>query len=283
MASSNKGSGSKNNARQKAAEARAAEEAAQKRRQRIINISIGAVLVVVVLGIVGGAFLSSRSSQEATQASPDAAIPASAIPAGQDNQYGVPISQNADGKPVLAIWEDFQCPACAQFEALFGSTIEELAKNGDADVIWRSTSFLDNNFPGQHSQRAAAAYGCAVDAGKAIEYHKAVFANQPANEGDGWTEEQLIGFGDDAGITGDAKSTFEQCVKDKTYMSWAANGTATMVAEGVGGTPSLFLNGEELTDEQRKDPEALKKAIAEAAQGGSASSESAEPSKSSEG
>lgn len=259
------GSSSASKAKEKAAQARAAEEAAQKRRQRIINISIGAVLVLVVAGIVGGALLTRSSNQEATQASADAALPAGAIPAGQENEYGVPISQGAEGKPVLAIWEDFQCPACGQFEALFGDTVKEIADSGDAQVIWRSTSFLDGNFPGQNSQRAAAAWGCAIDAGKTVEYHDVVYANQPEEEGVGWTQEQLTAFGEKAGIGGAEKETFDKCVADKTYMSWAANGTATMATSGVGGTPSLFLDGVELTDEQRKDPEALKKAVADAA------------------
>lgn len=259
------GSSSASKAKQKAAQARAAEEAAQKRRQRIINISIGAVLVLVVAAILGGAYLTSRSNQEATKPSADAALPTGAIPSGQENEYGIPISKGAEGKPVLAIWEDFQCPACAQFEALFGDTVKEIAESGDAQVIWRSTSFLDANFPGENSQRAAAAWGCAIDAGKTVEYHDVVYANQPQEEGVGWTQEQLTAFGEQAGISGDAKGTFDKCVADKTYMSWAANGTATMAASGVGGTPSLYLNGVELTDEQRKDPEALKKAVADAA------------------
>ena len=143
--------GSSNKARQRAAEARAAEESAQKRRQRIINFSIGGVLVLVVLAIVGGAFLTSQSNQQADKPNPDAAIPAGTIPTGQDYEYGVPKNE-ASGKPVLEIWEDFQCPACAQFEAIFGSTVSEIAEKDLARVIWRSTSFLDANFPGQNSQ-----------------------------------------------------------------------------------------------------------------------------------
>jgi protein-disulfide isomerase len=255
--------GSSNKARQRAAEARAAEESAQKRRQRIINISIGGVLVLVVLAIVGGAFLTSQSNQQADKPNPDAAIPAGTIPTGQDYEYGVPKNE-ASGKPVLEIWEDFQCPACAQFEVIFGSTVSEIAEKDLARVIWRSTSFLDANFPGQNSQRAAAAWGCAVDAGKKTEYHDLVYANQPANEGDGWTQEQLIGLGEQAGIKGDDFSTFEQCVVDKTYMQWAANGTIAMAEAGVGGTPGLFLDGEELTDEQRSSPDALLQAVQEA-------------------
>jgi protein-disulfide isomerase len=254
------------NARQKAAEARKAEEAAQKRRQRIINIAIALALVAAVTAIIGIAVVASSGNKEAKEANPEASAPQGSIPTGQDNQYGIP-ANDAPGKPVLAIWEDFQCPACGQFEQTFGPTVVEIADKGDAQVIWRSTSFLDGQFPGENSQRAAAAWGCAVDAGKAEEYHSVVFANQPQTEGDGWTQEQLIAFGDQAGISGDQKGAFDQCVTDKTYMSWAANGTATMVAEGVGGTPTLTLNGEELEVSELGSAAGLKKAVADAASG----------------
>jgi len=254
------------NARQKAAEVRKSEEAAQKRRQRTINIAIAVALLAAVVAIIGIALAASSGNKEAKQANPEATAPNGSIPTGQANQYGIP-ANDAPGKPVLAIWEDFQCPACGQFEATFGSTVNEIAAKGDAQVIWRSTSFLDGQFPGENSQRASAAWGCAVDAGKSAEYHSVVFANQPQTEGEGWTQEQLIAFGDQVGIAGDQKATFDQCVTDKTYMSWAANGTATMVAEGVGGTPTLTLDGEKLEVQDLGDPEGLKKAIADAASG----------------
>ncbi len=252
-------------AREKAAEARAAAEAADKRRRMIVNISIGAVLLIVVAALVGGAWYTSQSNKEATQPSADAAAPAGAFPSGSQFQYGIEWSDNVTGKPVLEIWEDFQCPACRDFEAAFGPTIQELAKNGDAQVIFRSTSFLDGNFPGDHSKRAAAAYGCAVDAGKGEEYHDLLYANQPANEGQGWTDQQLLSFGEQAGITGDAKSTFDKCVTDRTYITWAVNGTEAMKQAGVPGTPGIYVNGEELPDSAKANPEAFKKAIEEAA------------------
>ena len=174
---------SQKSAREKAAEARAAAEASDKRRRMIINVSIGAVLLIVVAALVGGAWLTSKSNKEATQPSADAATPAGSLPTDSQYPYGIEWSSNAEGKPVLEIWEDFQCPACRDFEAAFGPTIKELADTNQAKVIFRSTSFLDSNFPGDHSKRAAAAYGCAIDAGKGEEYHDLLYVNQPANGG----------------------------------------------------------------------------------------------------
>ncbi len=252
-------------AREKAAEARAAAEAADKRRRTLINVVIGAVLAVVVVALVGGAWFTSQQNQNITQPDAAAAAPAGSLPAGSPYQYGIEWTDNAQGKPVVEIWEDFQCPACGAFEAAFGPTVKEIVANNDAQVIFRSTSFLDANFPGDHSKRAAAAYGCAVDAGKGEAYHDLLYANQPATEGDGWTDQQLIAFGDEAGITGDAKATFEKCVTDRQYITWAANGTQAMQDAGVPGTPAIFVNGKELPDSARANPEAFKQAILDAA------------------
>ena len=257
------GSSSGRQAKQKAAAARAKAEASEKRRQRIINISIGAVVLLVVLALIGGAWLSSRGSTDEPDA--EAKVPAGVLPASSEYAYGVEVAGDVPGKPVLEIWEDFQCPACAQFEATFSPTIEKMANDGDARVIWRNTSFLDNGFPGDHSKRAAAAWGCAIDAGKKTEYHDLIFANQPETEGDGWTDDQLLQIGSDAGIKDEKFATFEQCVVDHEYIAWANNGTAESYANQVPGTPSLFLNGEELQGEDRATPEALEKAVAAAA------------------
>lgn len=252
-------------AREKAAEARAAAEAADKRRRMIINVSIGAVLLIVVAALVGGAWYTSQQNQNITQPSAEAAAPTGSLPAGSEYEFGIDFTEGVTGKPVLELWEDFQCPACGDFEAAFGPTVDELAAGGDAQVIFRSTSFLDQNFPGDNSKRAAAAFGCAVDAGKGPEYKKVVYANQPATEGDGWTDQQLLAFGEQAGITGDAKSTFDKCVTDRTYITWAVNGTEAMKAAGVPGTPGIYVNGEELPDSARANPEAFKQAILDAA------------------
>lgn len=253
-----------NRARRRAAEARAAAEAAEKRRRRIINASIGALLVVVVVALVGGAWWSTKSGKTDGQPSPDAALPQGVMPANDPYAYGVDATKAVAGKPVLSIWEDFQCPACGKFEAAYAPTVMELAKSGAARVIWRPTSFLDSNFPGENSKRAVAAWGCAIDAGKKDEFHQIVFANQPQVEGQGWSNDQLIAFGQQVGIKGDQLVNFQQCVSSGKYTGWSVNSTDAMRSTGVSSTPALYVNGQELPDSALKSPEALKKAVLDA-------------------
>lgn len=253
------------NRRDRAAAARDAANADEKRRERLVRI-IGAVTVlVVVAGIIGIAIAAKNSSSTNAAALPSAdasaASPTGVLPADDAHAYGVPYGTAAKGAPVLAIWEDFQCPACDAVEKANGTGIEALAESGKVQLVWRPTTFLDRNLGNDASTRAAAAWGCAIDAGKAKEYHNVVFANQPEKEGAGYTDEQLLQFAKDAGITGADLDTFTTCVSNKTYLGWAANSTQVFYDSNVQGTPYATLNGVEVPVQTLADKAALDKLV----------------------
>ncbi len=242
-------------AREQASAARAANAAAEKRRQRRISIIIGVVIAAVVIGIVGGAVLVSNNTREQSgaTANPDAVIPTGGFAKDSELAYGIPYGSNPDA-PVLQAWEDLQCPGCQAFETAAGADLKQRADNGEILVVTRITTFLDKNLATDHSRRAAAAYGCAVDAGFGYEYKEVVYANHPATEGAGWTDDQLIGFGSQAGISGDALATFESCFTDRTYLPWANNSTETFYTAGIPATPHLVFNGTEVSTSDVVDP-----------------------------
>jgi protein-disulfide isomerase len=257
------------NRRDRAAAARDAANAGERRRERTVRIVGGVTVLVVVLGIIGVAVFAKNSQNTdpiaAPSADPSAPLPAGVLPTDDAHAYGVPYGTGAADVPVLEIWEDFQCPACGAVEKANGAGIESLADSGAIRLIWRPTTFLDGNLGNDSSSRAAAAWGCAIDAGKAKEYHNAVFANQPETEGTGYTDEQLLAFAGDAGITGAALDTFTTCVTDRTYVGWAANSTDVFYTSGIAGTPFALLNGVEVPTETLVDQPALEKLVADAA------------------
>ena len=81
--------------------------------------------------------------------------------------------------PTVDLYEDFQCPACKQFEAPLGSTIQGLAPQGKIKLVYHVMNFLDDNLRNDNSTRAANGAFCAADDGKFQEFHDAVFPNQP--------------------------------------------------------------------------------------------------------
>lgn len=257
--------------RAKADAARNAAQAGEKKRERITRIVGAVVVIVVVLGIIGIAVVAKNSSSDASggggtssaSADPGAPSPAGTFPTDDAYAYGVPFNTAAN-VPVVEIWEDFQCPACQALEKANGAGIEQLATDGKIQLIWRPTTFLDRNLQNDSSVRAAAAWGCAVDAGKTKEYHDAVFANAPATEGDGFTDAQLLSFASTAGISGAALDTFTSCLDAGTYQPWALNSTQVFYDANIPGTPLVKINGTEVDASIAADPAKFEQAVADA-------------------
>ena len=255
---------SQKSTREKAAAAKAEADARQRRvdnRNRLLGV---VVIVALVALIFGGVWYSKKGDAP----NPAPTVDANAtLPTGVDKAtYGVPYGNAPATVPQLQMWEDFQCPICGELEKANGTGITGLADSGKIRLLWRPTTFLDDNNNNQASQQAAQAWGCAIDAGKAKEYHSTVFANQPATEGTGFTQAQLLEFGTKAGITGTAYETFKSCVTANTYASWVANSRQAFDQAAVPGTPTGYLvmvgkSNKELDYSTLVDPTALQAAI----------------------
>lgn len=256
-------SDAKKSTREKAAAARSAAEASERRRERTVRIVLAAVVVFIVGGIIGAVLLSTSGSSN-SDASPTA-DPNAPLPAGVSAPtYGA--SVGTVETPVLDVYEDFQCPACAQLEQTFGPTLAEMVAAGQVKVNYHPMNFLDKNLGNDSSTRAASAFGCAVDAGATQPYHNTVFANQPAQEGVGYTQEQLKAFGAQAGIAGAALDTFNACVDNLTYTDWPSLSNTEAGERGVTGTPTMFLNGEKVDQAKLTTVDAFKEQILAAGQ-----------------
>jgi protein-disulfide isomerase len=233
--------------RERAAQARAAAEAGAVRRERLVRIIGGAVVALVVVGIVGGAWWvstneSSSSALVIAEADPNAPLPTGVRGVDDAFPFAVAFGTGAATAPAVEIWEDMQCPACGDLEVASGAQLATAAESGDIQLLWRPVTFLDRGTDA--STRAVAAWGCAIDAGKTREYHDRIYADQPQG-GEGWTDEQLLQYGEDVGITGTDFEVFSQCLLDRTYAGWAANSTQAAVEAGIQGTPTVLVDGSE--------------------------------------
>jgi protein-disulfide isomerase len=261
--------------KQLAEQARAESEASERRREHTIRIVGGLVVLLVVGGLLAVGFFAGRDNSSSGTATPaPTPDPSAASPAGVGANYGVPYgtgwtSADEAKLPTLEIWEDFQCPACKQVEAASGAQIQGLADAGKVKLLYRPATFLDVSLAAKNeasgnpnsSARATSAWGCAIDAGKTGEYHSAVFDIQPAEEGVGYSDQQLIDLGTTVGIAGADLATYTKCVQNGTYLSWSANSNQLFVDAGVGGTPTAYLNGVELNGSDLADIEGLTQKI----------------------
>lgn len=192
-------------------------------RNLVIGVVVGVLLIMVVPTLI--------SKQTNTSAKIPATVSA-------DRGYGIVFNGELTGVPVLDIYEDFQCPVCAQFEGLQGDYIESLISAKKATVVYHTLSFL-----GPESVNAANAAACSADESKFLAYHRALYANQPAENTGVWSNDVLAVLGQAAGIE---SKKFASCVNNMDYSGWVNNVAAEGAKANVNSTPTVFINGKEI-------------------------------------
>jgi len=223
---SNDGHQTKSEKRIKAAAARQATADLQTQRRRTTRLITAASIVLVV--IVGVVF-----SIISNKANTNVALPPSAVVADRSG-----IAFNASAKPVIDVWEDFQCPSCEIFETANGQYLHDVASQGKAKVVFHVLSFI-----GAESTTLANASGCADKVGKFLDLHSYLYAHQKRENSGYWGVDTLIAAGKSAGITDPA---FATCIKDGTYSKWVQNVEASGVDASINQTPTILINGKAL-------------------------------------
>lgn len=205
------------------------------------GVLIGSVVVLVIALIAGLVWAVTRDG-----ANLSAEGSANALPEGG----GVSIGPGPDADvPQLHVYGDFQCPWCGVLEQAIGADMKEKVAAEEVHLTTTLMSFLDGRVAGENSVRAANAALCADDQGAFLPYYQQVYANAPA-EGAGWTDDQLVAFGQQVGIEGEGLDTFRSCVADRTHEDYVDAMQERANRDGVTGTPRLFVNGTQITDEQ---------------------------------
>jgi protein-disulfide isomerase len=204
--------------------------ARERARARRLWVSIAAAAVLVIAGLAGWAVYSSQRSTSYV-------TPAHATANGDGLVVGA-------GPKTVDVYLDFLCPHCKVFEDEAGTSLNQMATGNKIKLVYHPVAFLDSRSTNQYSTRAAAASACASDAGKLTEYVQTLYANQPAETSAGLSDDQLIKLGHTAGVS---DSGFDTCVRDGKYRSWVQHVTDAAVARGVTGTPTVFVDGKNVT------------------------------------
>jgi protein-disulfide isomerase len=219
--------------------------AKERRRQRTVLTSAVAIAVLVIAGLIGWGVLAGQNNDPVS-------TPAVAVDQGTGFAVGT-------GPVKIDVYEDFICPACGNFEKSAGSAITRLVTDGTVTVVYHPIAILDRYSSTEYSTRAAAASAAAAQGGKFIEFHNALFAQQPEENSAGLSDAKLIEIGRSVGLTDPA---FATAVKDGTYRGWATKVTDTASARGVTGTPTVLVAGKAI---DQPTPDALTAAVAAAA------------------
>ncbi|WP_032919508.1 thioredoxin domain-containing protein [Streptomyces rimosus] len=238
-------------------QAQRAKEKERERRGRQLKVA-GAV--VVVLAVAGGIGVWAASSGDDSGDSGKVALPKGT----QDSDKpAVPVGKK-EAPSTLTVWEDFRCPACAQFEKGFRGAVHELEDAGQLKTDYHLATIIDGSMGGKGSVTAANAALCAQDAGRFREYHDVLYENQPPEQQDRFSDKkyliQLAGK-----VDGLVSDTFTQCVNKGTYTDFVYKSNSAFTNSGYRGTPTVLLNGKNLADDKNLTPDGLKQKVRDAA------------------
>jgi protein-disulfide isomerase len=214
------------------------ERARRVRRRRRLRAAAASAGVVALVGAAAAGILIQRSGHGTVKARPAYAGPYAPVALNLDNS--ITMAQPGVTKPVLDVYEDFQCALCRAFEQANGGVIQQLADRGKVRVVYHPFTILSNQLQQASSIRAWAAAKCApVDLW--ARYHNALYASQPAQSAvGGFSVGLLVQLGRKVGI---ADPAFAQCVRSQEYAPQDPPLSDQVINSGVNSAPVLMLNG----------------------------------------
>lgn len=240
-------------AAERAAAIRAEHERKERRTRAVVVGSVVVAMLIIVVAIAV-ALQQGGGGEGQTSTPPDNAVDEYALAMGDD-----------DAPVEVTVYEDMMCPYCGLFEQVSSDRLKEYAESGDVQVRYHVVSFLDRASEDRYSTRAANALAVVLDtAGReaAVEFHDALFENQPEEGGAGLSDDEMIEMAVEAGASEDA---IRGPIEDLKFEPWVENATEEWSKRGFTGTPAVAVNGEkvEFTDAQNL-LENTEKAIADA-------------------
>ena len=208
-------------------------KAADRKRNLLVQGGLTAVVVIFAVALVLYIVMSHEK-----KAAP-----------GQDKAIRVTSSKlitkpgTSEPKAVVSFYEDFLCPACANFEKNFGSTVNNLIDTGAVAADYHMVAILDRPQTQNYSSRAGAAAYCVAD--QSVDafrrFHSALFSPQiqPKEDATSFPDNnQLIELARQAGVGG----TVADCINSGKYVP-LVKGIAA--AGKIQSTPTIRINGED--------------------------------------
>ncbi|MBK6874446.1 MAG: thioredoxin domain-containing protein [Kineosporiaceae bacterium] len=238
--------------REKAAELRAEAAKAEAKRR---NLTITGAVIAVIAVLVVSYMLIRSAKDSADQRDASTAAAANAAPANLLN--GGVLYGSSTAKVTIEMYEDFLCPACKNAETANAAQIDQWVKDGTVKVIYKPVAILDHLSADEYSTRALNAAAAVVNSkpDAFLAFHKALFDNQPAENGPGLPDAKLVELAVAAGAD---KAVVEPAITGQTYKGWTAKVTDDFSKAGFNSTPTIVVNGKKI---ESYAPEVLKTAV----------------------
>lgn len=212
------------------------------KRQRKSSLPI----FYVILGVaaLGGAFLLFR---QMGGSGGTAATTLQQVVMTPEQLQRVPgISKGQPAAPVVIMeFADFQCPGCGDFARFSEPLIQDYIDNGTVRFVWYDFPLVQIH---QNAMLAARAGRCANEQNRFWPLHDILFAQQGRWSTERNATDLFIEFAEQAGVE---RGAFSTCLRSDKYQKEVSESYQLGNTLGVGGTPTLFINGKKVEDTPR--------------------------------
>lgn len=227
----------------------------QARNRNLLIILVAAVVIVVAaIVLVPQLINASKPVGAITAITPVARPQASGTSAG-----------NPNAKIKVDVYEDFQCPICRQYtQTVEPQLMDNEVKAGTVYYTFHNFPFIDQgnwSSVNKESHQAANAAMCAADQGRFWDFHDILFANWTGENVGDFSDKRLVAFAQSLGLD---MTKFNSCFSANSFQSKIDGDLALGQSLGVTGTPTVYVNGKEVTPGQAPSYDQLKAAIAAA-------------------
>lgn len=191
------------------------------------NSAVLATLAVVVVLVIGFFVWQARR-------------PAASGTAPTIDVSGQPFQGNPNAKVTVVAFEDFKCPVCKQYDTTVVPSIESQY------VSTNKIKYVFINFAiplGDDSNTAANAGECVAEQSTAAFFQYAhILYRAQKDESTTWaTPSYLLDLA--GSLDGVDTAKLKACIDGDTFKDRVAADRALGVKAGVGGTPSVYVNG----------------------------------------
>jgi protein-disulfide isomerase len=249
--------------REKAAQLRAEAARAQARRRNILVTVVVAVAVVAIVGVVV-LVQQLQHDQSVASAGTSSGTPRHLLADGGISGVAATTPLPPGKTPVtVEMWEDFQCPACRQFEQENQAQLERWAKQGVIKLVYKPVAFLDRASTTNYSSRALNTAAAVVDSDPSAfqAFHDLLYANQPEEGSAGLTDAQLLQYAVQAGAPSAAVSSAQS---SNRFSGWVVQRTDEF-SKKYTGTPTVLVDGTVIGQAAIPTAQQMHDAIAKAA------------------
>lgn len=242
-----------------------AAQARVRRRERTAILLVRGGVAVAALAIVTTLVLVLVTSASA----PIGLGPANAASDGVRVGPGFVVERSpareADAEPVtsatpdasdvadIAIYIDYHCPSCRQFELENADYLSGLVESGAATVQIHPLAITDSTSQGtRYATRAAAAAACVADLepDRFWSVNRALFEAQPEGGSRGLDDDELTSVVTSAAELDDPAAV-TACIADQRFAGWVAAATKRALSgplpydavDSITGTPTVLVNG----------------------------------------